>query len=115
VIELVLPYPPTANKIWIRAYKGMRLAPHYERWLASAGIIANAQRQGMMPGRYKLSIDAVRPDRKKRDLDNIIKPISDLLVKIGSVQDDSLCEMISARWVTTGEGVTVRIEAAGVE
>lgn len=93
----------------------MRLAPRYERWLNDAGFIAKAQSKGTVHGPYHLSINAVRPDRKKRDLDNIIKPISDLLVKMGMVDDDCHCEMLSARWITTGEGVYVRITPAGLE
>lgn len=115
VVEIILPYPPSVNKIWVRAYKGMRLSDRYQKWLNDAGLMAKAQRAGRINGAYSLMIHAKRPDRKKRDLDNIIKPISDLLVKIGAIEDDHLCEMLSARWVTSGEGVTVRITPAGVE
>jgi Holliday junction resolvase RusA-like endonuclease len=84
-------------------------------WLRDALYLAQAQRPQKLTGRYKLSIQAVRKNARKRDIDNLIKPISDLLVRLGTVTDDSLCEMVSARWVTTGEGITVRIEQAGVE
>jgi crossover junction endodeoxyribonuclease RusA len=115
MIEMHLPYPPSANTMWERAYKGMRLSKRYEKWLFDAGFLALGQHQPKHRGKYKLAIQAVRPDRKKRDLDNIIKPISDLLVSIGAIQDDSLCEMVTARWVTQGEGIYVRIEPVGVE
>ncbi|MDE2099586.1 MAG: RusA family crossover junction endodeoxyribonuclease [Patescibacteria group bacterium] len=115
MIELNLPYPPTANHIWIRARKGMRKSDEYERWLRDAGFIALAQKPGRLQGPYKLSIQIRRPDRRRRDLDNAIKPISDLLASVGIIENDCLCEMLSARWVTNGEGVTVRIEPAGVE
>jgi|SRR5215813_4272314 len=46
--------------------------------------------------------------------DNLKKPISDLLVSVGVVEDDSLAEMISIRWVTAGPPITVRIESCGV-
>jgi len=111
-ISLNLPYPPTANRIWIRAYKGMRLSGRYRSWLEEAGYIAIAQRAGKITGPYKLFIEATKPDRKKRDLDNIIKPISDLLVKIGTVHDDSLCQFISAMWIPNGDGVRVTITEA---
>lgn len=117
MIELHLPYPNGcgANRMWTHGYKGPKLSAKYEKWLHDAGYLALGQRQGKISGPYKLTIHAVRPDRKKRDLDNIIKPISDLLVSVGIIQDDHLCEMLSARWVTQGEGITVRIESAGVE
>jgi crossover junction endodeoxyribonuclease RusA len=115
VITLNLPYPPSANHLWRRARKGMMLSERYENWLAEAGWTAKAQRPGRILGRYKLSIHALRPDKRRRDLDNIIKPISDLLKSVGVIEDDSLCEMITARWVTAGEGVEVHIEPAGIE
>jgi crossover junction endodeoxyribonuclease RusA len=60
-------------------------------------------------------VTAARPDKRKRDIDNLLKPISDLLKSIGAIEDDYLCEMISARWVTNGDGVAIRIEPAGIE
>ncbi len=68
----------------------------------------------MIKGPYKISITAARPDNRKRDLDNILKPISDLLKTMGAIEDDHLCEMLTARWVTSGDGVTVRLEPAGI-
>lgn len=58
------------------------------------------------------NIDAVRPDKRHRDLDNLLKSSSDLLQHIGIVENDSLCQQISARWVSAGEGITVTVEPA---
>lgn len=93
----------------------MRKSEDYCAWLREAGWRVKQQRAGKVPGVYKIAITAVRPDRRRRDLDNLIKPISDLLKAAGVIEDDHLCEMITARWVTAGEGVSVRIEPAGVE
>lgn len=93
----------------------MRRSDAYEQWRLEAGLVAMAQRAGNVAGKYKISIQAVRPDKRKRDIDNLIKPINDLMVTIGTVSDDDLCEMVTARWVTTGEAITVRIESAGSE
>ena len=115
MIELNLPYPPSTNNLWTRTRKGMRKTNGYVAWLMLAGIAARQQKFESVEGVYKLSIQAVRPDKRKRDLDNIIKPISDLLQSLGIVRDDCDCEMLTARWVTVGEGVQVRVERAGVE
>lgn len=93
----------------------MRKSDRYTAWLKQAGLVALTQRRGHIAGQYHLSIQASRPDRRARDIDNLIKPISDLLQHIGVVRDDCDCEMVSARWVTAGEGVTVRVSPAGVE
>lgn len=115
MIEFNLPLPPSANRLW-RSNRGrVHRSPEYLAWLEAAGWLLLSQKPGGVSGNYKISINAVRPDKRRRDLGNLEKPISDLLVKHGVVDDDSLCEMICARWVTTGEGVTVRVEKAGVE
>lgn len=93
----------------------MRRSNRYMAWLQVASVAAYQQKQKKFQGLYKLSIQASRPDKRRRDIDNLIKPISDLLQTIGLVRDDCDCEMVSARWVTTGEGVNVRIEKTGVE
>src|SRR6187549_592525 len=104
-IVLQLPYPPSANKLWTRTRRGMRRTDAYLTWLEEAGWMAREQRQKPLHGLYKLSIQAVRPDKRRRDLDNIIKPTSDLLQYTKLVDDDCHCELISARWVTTGQGM----------
>lgn len=94
----------------------MRKSDEYVTWLMLAGIETRRQKPGRIDGRYKLTVQLARPDKRKRDLDNFsFKAVNDLLVQQGIVTDDSLCEMLSSRWVTVGEGVTVRIEPAGSE
>jgi crossover junction endodeoxyribonuclease RusA len=114
-VVLQLPYPPSANRLWIRARKGMRRSDEYMAWLNEAGWMAKAQRPKRISGPYKLSVQASRPDKRRRDIDNLLKPIGDLLEHIGVIENDCDCEMVTARWVTVGQGVTAIIEPAGVE
>ena len=114
-IELSLPFPPSVNALW-RSNRGrVHKSERYVKWLRDAGYIALSQHPGGIIGKYKISIQAKRPDKRRRDLDNLLKPLSDLLVSVGVIEDDSDCEMISARWVTVGEGVVVRVERVGLE
>lgn len=109
-VELHLPFPPSANRLWRRSGATIHKSSKYSKWLRDAGLIAISQRPPGIVGSYKISIQATRPDKRRRDLDNILKPISDLLMSVGVIGDDSDCEMISARWVSQGEGVSVRVE-----
>jgi crossover junction endodeoxyribonuclease RusA len=68
-------------------------------------------RIGSRPLAGRLAIEAVRPDKRRRDIDNLIKPVSDLLCSIGVIEDDSYCEKVSAEWITGGEGILTRIES----
>jgi crossover junction endodeoxyribonuclease RusA len=113
MIELWVPYPPSANNLW-RSNRGrVHKHPKYTAWLTEAGIGLMSQRQAAgISGTYRLSLIAARPDKRRRDLDNLIKPISDLLVKAGFIDDDCLAQKIEAEWAESGDGVAIRLEAA---
>lgn len=116
-LDVWVPIPPSANHIWRSGRGRVYRSAKYMDWLTEAGWQIRAQYCPIptVTGPYKLSLTAARPDKRKRDLDNLIKPISDLLKAVGVIEDDHLCEMLSLRWATSGEGVNVRIERAGVE
>lgn len=115
MIELSLPYPPSKNAL--RGYGRGRVyrTDKYADWLKVAGNMVMAARCGGITGRYKLTIMALRPDNRKRDLGNLLEATEDLLKSVGVIEDDSLSEMICLRWVTNGSPFTVRVEPAGVE
>jgi len=65
-----------------------------------AGLVANSQLKTneRIEGAYGLRMRAYRPDNRRRDLSNILKATEDLLVALGVVEDDSLCQSIEAEW-----------------
>jgi crossover junction endodeoxyribonuclease RusA len=93
---LRLPLPPSTNHIWRRGPGQTYKSQNYRDWITQAGWTAKAQRPGKVVGPYALTMRAARPHRRKRDLDNLLKPISDLLCGIGIIEDDSLCRRILA-------------------
>lgn len=110
MITLEVAYPPSANRIW-RKYKGRIVRdPVYVQWLDTEGWKIISQKQGGISGPYKLSIEAVKPDKRRRDLDNLIKPLSDLLKSVGTIDDDSDAQKIEMSWVPDGPPVLVRVE-----
>ncbi len=62
-----------------------------------------------------LTLSIGRPDRRKRDLDNLLKGPIDLLVSFGVLADDQLIDRLTARWDADVVGCRVEIEqtAAG--
>ena len=112
MIELSIAYPPSANRIW-RKYKGRIVRdPVYVQWLDAEGWKIIQQKQGGVSGPYRLTVEAVKPDRRRRDLDNILKPLSDLLKSVGTIDDDSEAEEINVKWVSAGPPVRIRVEKA---
>ena len=110
---LHLPYPPSVNRIWRNVGPRTLKSKVYRDWLAEGWAMVKAQAPKPVLGRYCLNVVAFRPDRRDRDLDNIIKPISDLLTACGVIEDDHMADRINIEWSDTepskGAGVVVRV------
>jgi crossover junction endodeoxyribonuclease RusA len=105
-----LPFPPTVNNLFVNGPTGRFVSPAYRAWKIEAGTIAKGQAQGKrIPGPYALELQLSRPDKRRRDASNYIKPVEDLLVWLQITDDDSECQFVSAEWVGKGEGVRVAV------
>ena len=116
MLTLTLPFPPSVNRLW-RAGKDGKVyrSPKYTAWRKEAMWELKAQAKSQkVCGSYKLTLLAVKPDKRKRDIGNLEKAVSDILVTMGIIEDDNLCEWLEARWVPEGAPFTVIIEAMGV-
>jgi crossover junction endodeoxyribonuclease RusA len=116
VSTIVLPYPPSANKLWKPIGRGkMVRTPEYKAWMGEAAwVVAMAARdQGQLIGPYRILIKVCPPTlNRRRDVGNIEKATSDAIVKGGMVEDDSLCQEIAVRWTALDEpGLMVEINA----
>lgn len=98
-IELTLPYPPSANRLWRGSGRRVYLSPEYKEWKEAACYEVMMRRVGEVCGRYALVVEATRPDKRKRDCDNLLKPINDLLQFSGIVDDDSMCVDVRSHWL----------------
>lgn len=111
-VTIKLPTPPSVNACWANVEGVGRVrSTAYRRWSKLAVQEVQAQRAGRVAGKFSVVITAKRTKRK-RDIDNIIKPILDLLSGLITA-DDSECERVSAGWTEEGDdGVTVSVRAA---
>lgn len=105
--------PPSANSMRAHFVAGGKVrsvkSKGYAEWKERAAWEIKAARPRRIAGPYRLSIAAQRNWRSKRprDIDNIIKPVSDALVLAGVVIDDSLAESVSAKWADSLGGPAV--------
>jgi hypothetical protein len=53
-------------------------------------------------GKYKIMIRVLRPDKRRRDIDNLSKAACDFLQYAKIIEDDCLCEAIYCKWVISG-------------
>jgi crossover junction endodeoxyribonuclease RusA len=111
-----LPWPPSMNHYWRRV--GPRTLISREGRTFRTNVCAllggGGPRQPPAGGRIALAMDAFPPDRRRRDLDNLLKPTLDALQHGGVYEDDSQVDLLLVRRCETDRPdghVTVRVEA----
>lgn len=105
-----LPFPPSTNTLFANVRgKGRVKTERYKTWIAAAGWDVKGAEP--VDGPYHLEIVLKRPDNRRRDLDNCIKAISDLLVEHGITPDDSLCQGLTVQWSDAKMCPLVKVKA----
>jgi crossover junction endodeoxyribonuclease RusA len=116
MIDITLPWPPTVNTYWLRRPdgKGVRVSAEGVSFREHCQWQAMAQKANIgMAGPLVVHITAHMPDKRRRDLDNILKALLDGLTHSGVWGDDS--QVVDLRIVkapTLGGMVKVNISEA---
>jgi crossover junction endodeoxyribonuclease RusA len=106
---LDLPVPPSVNAIW-RHGKGRTFRrPEYDEWRRSAGWELRSQKPQSIQGWCAIRVCAAIPKRR-RDLDNLLKALFDLLVEHRIIDNDADVAGIEARWDRTVPTGRVHLE-----
>ncbi len=110
-IRARLPYPPTVNHYWRIGNGRLYISDEgkqYQRRVCA--ILSDAPKQS---GRLSVAVGVRPPDKKKRDLDNVLKCLLDAITKAGVWRDDSVIDrlLVERRDVKTGGMVEVVIDA----
>ena len=111
---ITLPWAPSVNHYW-RHFRGRTLISREGRtyredvWALLGG---GGPRKPPMGGRIALCMDAFPPDRRARDLDNLLKASADALQHAGIYEDDSQIDLllIRRREPVTGGKLEARID-----
>lgn len=92
-----LPWPPTVNHYYtvVRGRKILSTKGRaYKKYCCQCMLIQRIPKLSTDDAPFSLDILASPPDRRKRDLDNLLKPIIDSLVDYGAIPDDSYVDII---------------------
>lgn len=91
---LTLPWPPSVNRYW-RNVRGRTLLSKEGRVYRQTVLSALQTRSQCFRGRLAVIIDAFPPDRRRRDLDNLLKGPLDALQAAGLYLDDSQIDRLT--------------------
>lgn len=84
-----LPWPPSVNHYWGHRDSRRFLSPKVKGWRREATALVRAARKVTLSGPVAVALYLYPPDRRRRDLDNVIKAVLDALVLGGLLKDDS--------------------------
>lgn len=120
-VVLVLPYPPSLNRIWRSAIVQTSAGPRIKVLLSRAGrayrkqVVKQVAQVGRRPLAQRLAVHlhVCPPDQRARDLSNIPKALEDALTHAGFWADDSLIDELRVVRgpVRQGGCVTVTVQA----
>jgi crossover junction endodeoxyribonuclease RusA len=112
-LSLLLTYPPSVNTYW--GFHGHRrfLTKKALDFKANVAVVFSATNlTGFGNAEIVLNIVLHPPDRRVRDIDNVLKPLLDALVSAGVFNDDSqvCCLTVSRGTIVKGGSCEVCVE-----
>lgn len=84
-----LPYPPSMNTYW-RQFRGRAILSARGREFRNE-VVASILQHGKpktLTSRLRVMMELSPPDRRRRDIDNVVKPTLDALAHAGVYADD---------------------------
>ena len=111
MIQIRLPWPPSSNTYYRCYHNRVLISDKGRRYKTTVlGLWLQSDEVTLGDVRIALTIDAYPPDKRKRDLDNIIKPLQDALNGLAWI-DDSQIDVLNVRRFEPAKPGYVRLTA----
>jgi crossover junction endodeoxyribonuclease RusA len=88
-IKLKLPYPPTVNHYWGQLGSKKFLGKKGKEFREAVFLCSLNARKGVLNERLHMEVYLYPPDKRKRDVDNVLKPLLDALEHANVYENDS--------------------------
>ncbi len=111
---VALPLPPSVNNLFATVGNKRVKTKQYKAWLSDA-LTALVELKKPAPGKYRIWVVVGGDVDQQRDLDNMLKPIGDVLVAAGIIPGDTVRHVVG--WVVDYRAgaddplVSVRVES----
>jgi crossover junction endodeoxyribonuclease RusA len=95
MINITIPFPPSVNTYW--GFKGSQRFLTSRAKIFKQAVANEFIREGFEPlgsARLKVEIDLYPPDRRIRDIDNVVKSTLDALCQAGIFDDDGQIDVL---------------------
>jgi len=97
-VKLELPYPPSVNRYWRQARGRFYIAAEGKAFRDACGAELLPYRGLFGSEQVRLKIALTPPDHRRRDLDNVLKALLDVLEYYQLFDDDAqVCELYLRR------------------
>jgi crossover junction endodeoxyribonuclease RusA len=112
MIEFTLPWPPSVNTYWRNFDGRMIISAKGREYREEVGDQIMLQKKAChFAGKLRVVIEAWRPDKRRRDLDNLLKATLDGLAHAGVYEDDSQIVDLRIYWAKDiGGMLKIKIE-----
>ena len=116
-MTITLPFPPSVNHYYRRVGQRTLISREGRKYRrAICGLLALGGGSGIRRppagGRIALAMDAFPPDRRRRDLDNLLKCTQDSLAHAGVFEDDHQIDLLAVarREPVKGGKIAIQID-----
>ena len=114
-LSLHLPWPPSINHYWRRVGAKTLNSREGRRFREEVVAKISQRKVRAISGPVRVHILACRPDKRRRDIDNILKSLLDALGHAGVYEDDSQIWKLSVEWTRGFNGQLSTVPGGWVE
>lgn len=116
--QLILSTPPSVNSCYATDFRTKRrfISKTYAQWLNIAAQELLTQSRKNLKPKYKILVEVGRfKDKRRRDICNYEKPLTDFLVKYDILEDDCFIEDMRLKWSDEIEQKQLRVTIESIE
>ena len=95
ILRFELPYPPSINHYYVRAGSSIALGAKGKSYRRDAALLLHRFRGACQDKRLTVTINVFPPDKRKRDIDNILKCLLDAMEHANVYNNDNQIDMLT--------------------